>query len=202
MRSRAGRREERGESPARNRRVDRPLAIPVEVPFPSIRKVDADDQRLRIRWESHALSISLGRDAKKCADKIRNPKSLADKLGVKAGQKISISGKLEKKFIDELQERGADVGTRVRRSSDIVFLVIERREELDRLVGIIASLAPDGALWVIRPKGSDAISEREVMDQARSAGLVDVKVARFSDTHTAEKFVIPVKDRDKRRNRG
>ena len=27
---------------------------------------------------------------------------------------------------------------------------------------------------------------------AREAGLVDVKAARFSDTHTAEKLVIPV----------
>ena len=27
------------------------------------------------------------------------------------------------------------------------------------------------------------------MNAARAAGLVDVKVVRFSDTHTAEKFV-------------
>jgi hypothetical protein len=35
------------------------------------------------------------------------------------------------------------------------------------------------------------LSEAAVMDAARDAGLVDVKVARFSDTHTAEKFVRP-----------
>ena len=29
------------------------------------------------------------------------------------------------------------------------------------------------------------------MNAARDAGLVDVKVVRFSDTHTAEKFVRP-----------
>ncbi|MFL6248779.1 MAG: hypothetical protein ACJ74H_22330 [Thermoanaerobaculia bacterium] len=29
----------------------------------------------------------------------------------------------------------------------------------------------------------------------KAAGLVDVKVVRFSDTHTAEKFVIPLKSR-------
>jgi len=174
----------------------------LKVPFATMRKVEADDERLTITWDSHALSIALGRDAKKWAGKILNPKSLADKLGIKAGQKISIAGKLEKKFIDELQERGAVVGSRVRRNSDIIFFAIERREELDRLVGILASLAPDGALWIIRPKGSSAISEREVMNAARSAGLVDVKVARFSTTHTAEKFVIPVKHREMRRNRG
>jgi hypothetical protein len=52
-------------------------------------------------------------------------------------------------------------------------------------------LKPDGALWVIRPKGSKAVSEAEVMSAGKHAGLVDVKVASFSDTHTAEKFVIP-----------
>jgi hypothetical protein len=30
------------------------------------------------------------------------------------------------------------------------------------------------------------------MHGGKSAGLVDVKVVRFSRTHTAEKFVIPV----------
>jgi hypothetical protein len=30
------------------------------------------------------------------------------------------------------------------------------------------------------------------MKAGKDAGLVDVKVVRFSDTHTAEKFVIPV----------
>ena len=174
----------------------------LKIPFGSIRKLEADDKQLHVRWESRTLSISLGRDAKKWAAKIRNPKSLAEKLGIKAGQKISISGTLDEKFVNQLQQRGADVGKRVRRDSDIIFAALERREELDRLVGMIASLAPDGALWVIRPKGSNAISEREVMDTARAAGLVDVKVARFSDTHTAEKFVIPTKDRATLRNRG
>jgi hypothetical protein len=43
----------------------------------------------------------------------------------------------------------------------------------------------------IRPKGSPAISESEVMASGKDAGLVDVKVVSFSATHTAEKFVIP-----------
>lgn len=92
-----------------------------------------------------------------------------------------------------MKQRGAGVGKRLRRDSDIIFVAVERREELDRMVGMIVSLAPDGALWVIRPKGSNAISEREVMDTGRAAGFVDVKVARLSDTHTAEKFVIKKK---------
>ena len=174
----------------------------LKVPFGEMKKIDADDDRLLVRWSSHQLSLPIGREARKWAEKIRNPKPLAEKLGVKAGLKITIVGKLDKKFIDELQQRGADVSTRTRRESDIIFLAIESRKQLDRLVGIRASLAADGAIWVIRPRGSDAISERDVMAAAKGSGLVDVKVARFSATHTAEKFVIPVNDRDSHRNRG
>jgi hypothetical protein len=174
----------------------------LKVPFSEMKKIDADDERLLVRWSSHQLSLPIGREARKWAGKIRNPKPLAEKLGIKAGQKISILGKLEKGFIEELQQRGADLSTRARRESDIIFLAIESRKQLDRLVGIRESMAADGAIWVIRPKGSDAISESDVMAAARASGLVDVKVARFSATHTAEKLVIRVNDRDSHRNRG
>ena len=45
---------------------------------------------------------------------------------------------------------------------------------------------------MIRPKGTKAITEAATMAAGKAAGLVDVKVVKFSETHTAEKFVIPV----------
>ena len=174
----------------------------LRIPFAEMKKIEADDEQLRIRWQSHELGLTIGREAKKWAEKIRHPKSLTDKLGIKAGQKISIAGKLDKEFIEELQEHGADTAARVRKGSDIIFFTIDRREELDRMVGIIDSLSENGAIWVIRPRGTSAISDTDVMAVARRAGLVDVKVARFSATHTAEKFVIPVANRKMHRNRG
>ena len=59
------------------------------------------------------------------------------------------------------------------------------------------ALKQNGALWIIRPKGSHAITESEVMEAGKRAGLVDVKVVSFSLTHTAEKFVIPRNARDR-----
>jgi hypothetical protein len=47
----------------------------------------------------------------------------------------------------------------------------------------------------VRPKGRPEIGEAAVMAAGKAAGLVDVKVVSFSVTHTAEKFVIPAKDR-------
>jgi len=54
------------------------------------------------------------------------------------------------------------------------------------------SLQPAGAIWVVRPKGTPAIKDVDVIAAGKAAGLVDVKVAAFSSTHTAEKLVIPV----------
>jgi len=43
----------------------------------------------------------------------------------------------------------------------------------------------------VSPKGDRSIRDIDVIAAAKEAGLVDVKVARWSDTHTAAKLVIP-----------
>ena len=101
-------------------------------------------------------------------------------------------GKLDDAFVADLETRGADVSRRLRRDSDIVFFATDRREDLARLGEIGRSLRPAGAVWVIRPKGVSTISESDVMAAGKAAGLVDVKVVKFSETHTAEKLVVPV----------
>ncbi|MGH8103778.1 MAG: hypothetical protein ACREJQ_04570 [bacterium] len=74
-----------------------------------------------------------------------------------------------------------------------------RREELKESGKLKKALKSNGALWVIRPKGSGDISEAEVMSARKAVGLVDMKVVKFSETHTAEKFVIPLTERRKSR---
>lgn len=162
----------------------------VRVPFREAKAVSAADGVLALRWGKRSLRVHLGRDAAKWAEKIRNPKSVLDKLGVKAGQKISIAGSLDPSFLGEL-----DVSNRVRKSSDVIFLAANHRDDLARLATLRDALVPSGAIWVIRPKGSADISESEVMAAGKAAGLVDVKVVKFSETHTAEKLVIPVTKR-------
>jgi hypothetical protein len=50
-------------------------------------------------------------------------------------------------------------------------------------------------LWVVYAKGRKEMSELDVLNAGRKAGLKDVKVVGFSATHTALKFVIPVEKR-------
>jgi hypothetical protein len=56
-------------------------------------------------------------------------------------------------------------------------------------------MARNGAIWVVHPKGKGALKDTEIFAAAKTLGLVSTKVARFSETHTAEKLVIPVAHR-------
>jgi Protein of unknown function (DUF3052) len=151
----------------------------------TLTKVEAKDGRLRLAGPDGDLTLDLGPLAAKWADKIRNPRSRLDKLGLKPGQRVAVLGVRD----PELKPAPLKPGT------DVVFYAADRREDLERLAELRRSIAPDGSIWVVRPRGSKDISEADVMSGARAAGLVDVKVVRFSDTHTAEKLVIPRADR-------
>jgi hypothetical protein len=169
--------------------------VRLSVPYRDITSVTATAGALRVESGSGVAVFAIGSAAAQWADKIRNPPSRLDKLGVKPGAVVIVLGVEDDAFAAELAAREAQVLTRLGGEADVVFLGAERRERLEKLVSIQRHLKRDGAIWVIRPRGIDAITERDVMQAGKVAGLVDVKVARFSDTHTAEKFVIPVSRR-------
>ncbi len=170
-------------------------AARAKVPFREVRQVAAARGVLHVVWSDHDLRLHLGADAIKWAAKISNPKSVVEKLGIKSSHRVSLCGRLPETFVADLQRAGADLSRRVRKASDVIFFAAASREELSRLPSLKSSLMPDGAIWVIRPKGVPAISESDVMAAGKAAGLVDVKVVRVSVTHTAEKLVIPVSKR-------
>ena len=79
--------------------------------------------------------------------------------------------------------------------ADVVFLHVDEESDLARIAELRAQIVPDGAIWVIRPKGRADLTEAMVLGAGRDAGMYDVKTARVSATHTGLKFVIPVADR-------
>jgi hypothetical protein len=163
----------------------------VRIRLADVREAVAADGRLVVRHKGGTVTFELGRAAPRWADRINHPPTPADKLGVKPGHRVAVIGLDDAGFRRTLEARGADVG-RLRKASDLVFLGVNRPRDLDRLGRLEPSLARDGAVWVVYPKGRPDPSEADVLAAGKAAGLVDVKVARFSETHTALKFVIPV----------
>ena len=164
----------------------------LSIPYKSISRVDAKEGVLHVTWPDGDAAFELGTAAMKWIDKIRNPPSRIDKLEIKTGQRVLFVGLRDTTLREEIETCGATLLARGTVGVDAIFIAASERGDLDRLVTVQKFLKRDGAIWVIRPKGSGAITEGDVMQAGKAAGLVDVKVARFSDTHTAAKFVIPL----------
>jgi hypothetical protein len=175
-------------------RPDRPGGQRLTVRFADIQSLEAVDGVLVVGVAGTKARFAVGAAAPKWLEKIRNPKSRLDKLGVKAGQRVALVGwPWDDGFADELRARGAEVGLGAPRTPvDVVFLAADRRATLAKLATLKGKLDKKGAIWVVRPKGQAAITEADVLEVGRASGLVDVKVVAFSPTHTAEKLVIPV----------
>ena len=165
------------------------------IPYKAVRRVDTQEGRLRVTCADGTAVFELGSTAAKWADKIRNPPSRIDKLSIRAGQRVLFVGVRDETLRQEIETRGATVLARGRGPVDVIFVAANERSDLERLATVQRFLHRDGAVWVIRRKGSGLISEGDVRKAGKAAGLVDVKVARFSESHTAEKFVIPVSRR-------
>ncbi len=130
------------------------------------------------------------------AEKIRNPKRLIDKLGVKPDQRVSVTGIDDAEFLEQLAERTANASIgRIAKGSVAVFLGVESVADLARIAKAASAIARNGMVWVVWPKGRPALKEDHVRAAALKAGLVDVKVAAFSPTLSALKLVIPVAKR-------
>ena len=121
---------------------------------------------------------------------------LIDKLGVRPGGRVAIVGPVDPdgSFRELLEERTNDVTDgEPLPDTDLVFLAADSVPELSSLPDLRSRIRPNGAIWVISKKGRGAtLRYAELLDTAQASGLVDNKVASFSDTHTALRFVIPV----------
>jgi len=126
---------------------------------------------------------------------VRYPRSRIDKLGVKPGHRVTVLGVDEPAFLAELDERGADVSPRARAGSDIIFVGMTAKADLPRLTALRRSIKPEGAIWVIWPKGRKEFREDDVREYGPRAELVDVKVMAFSDTLSGLKMVVPLAKR-------
>jgi hypothetical protein len=124
---------------------------------------------------------------------------LLDKLGVKPGSKIAIVNIEDVGFIKLLKERTSDIVTGKPRSKvDLVFVGADDEAGLRKLDELKTWIEPNGAIWVIRPKGGrSALRDTDVIDAGLAAGLVDNKIASFSDTHGAMRLVFRLRDRPK-----
>jgi hypothetical protein len=188
----------------------------LKIAFSEIRSSKAEAGVLTLERDAGPISLELGPLASKWAEKIANPRTLVQKLGVKPGTVVVLDGSFEDSFRTDLVRAGATlqldhdcspdipvrgrVGARMQLDcggeAGLILLLADEPERLSRLQLLRQQIRANGCIWVVHPKGGRQPTERMVMDAIKASGLVDVKVARFSDTHSAQKAVIPLRDRE------
>lgn len=122
---------------------------------------------------------------------------MLDKLGVKPGSRVALAGLQDQAFVRLLRTRTQDI-TRgePKGPCDLVFLGVTNLAELARIKAVKEWIEPDGAVWVVRPKGpTSRVRDTDVIGAGLAAGLVDNKIASFSDTHGAMRLVYRLRDR-------
>lgn len=166
-----------------------------QVKYAAIEVVSTGKGWLRMRVDGHLMEFRLGDKTERIAAKIRKPPTRLEKLGVKAGSTVALAGLEDKRFRAELEAACDVVEGLPSEPVDVVFAGMREATDLESLGALAGHIHPEGAVWVVYPKGKRELSERMVLEAGREAGFKDVKVVRFSESQTALKFVLPLTDR-------
>ena len=160
--------------------------------FSSLDGIEAADGQLRLQHQDDKIVLHLGTAAERWAEKIRNPRTLLDKLGVKPGMRAAAIRLTDADLLQQLRttialtEAPAGASPDLSGSTyDLIFLQIDSLADLASLSALRGMIVQAGAVWVVHPKGRRDLKDTDVMAAGKAAGLVDNKVARVSEVHSA-----------------
>lgn len=166
-----------------------------------ISRVYDDNGWLVVEHGSERDRFDLGKLTPGWVNAIAHPRSRIDKLEIRPATRVALAGEFDDDFVAELRTRSPHVYAYSERGSaqadphDVIFLRVEALADLDRLARLRERIVPSGAIWLIHPKGHAELKHEPMVAAAKRAGLIDIKRARFSETHTSLKLVVPKRDR-------
>ena len=121
---------------------------------------------------------------------------LAQKLGIKAGQKVVIidGPAVYRKLLAPLPE-AVSFSTKVDSGATFIHLFVSERKTLEKQLKRLRKLIADtGTLWVSWPKKSSGVATEVTEDVVREValplGFVDVKVCAVDQTWSGLKLMI------------
>jgi hypothetical protein len=119
---------------------------------------------------------------------------MAQKIGVKEGNRVTLVGAPREWSIDDLPPNVRIIRRRNSSPSDVVIAFFYDAASLERaIVSLSHAITPDGSLWIAWPRrtaGHDHdITDNVVRSTVLPLGLVDVKVAALDHDWSALKMV-------------
>jgi hypothetical protein len=136
------------------------------------------------------------------ADRDQAHRTVADKLGLKAGQALRVIGGGDKALLAQARER---LGRGLIRSgpADVVLYWPKTPEEITpTLAALRREIVPNGGIWVMTAKrgqvsasGMRYLNQTDLIPLGLAAGLVDNKTCSLSERESGMRFVIRVSER-------
>lgn len=166
----------------------------VRVPRAEITRVASRNGVVTVTSPSATVTLTLGAEAAvKWEKKLTEPaKALIDKLDVKPDANVWLLGVDEETLIRQLRQRTTHLSTgRAATACDVVFVQVNAQSDFRRVDRAAKAITEDGAIWVVHPKGPNGVADTAIFARAKQLGLTYTKVARVSDTLSAEKLVKP-----------
>jgi hypothetical protein len=137
-------------------------------------------------------------------------RSLAEKLGLKAGMKALIVNPSDTILYELPADTDATIRAMIPKTKSIYlyihYFATQEASLTEGLPLLKQRLEKNGMIWISWPKRSAKqianietdLSENTIRKHALSVGLVDVKVCAVDDVWSALKLVIPLKNRQKK----
>lgn len=173
-------------------------AVKAKIPRRDVTGATAKAGVVTVHYTGGSLALTLGDDAARFVKKLQEaPKSRLEKMGITAGSRVVVMAVNDGELAEELASLGVTVSGRAGKQEAMIVVGVSAASDLDRLSGIATSLAPTGTLWVVHPKGTAGVKDTDIFAEARRVGLTYTKVVKFSETHSAERLVVPKSARAK-----
>ena len=147
---------------------------------------------LKIRVDAAIMEFPLGDKVERVAAKIRKPPNRLQKMGIAAGSAIDLVGDAPKDFLKELDANAIESATTIAQGMKTRLAFVSEAEALLNVPAWVADLEGNISLWIIYPKGGHGLREQDVIEAGRNAGMKNLKVVRFSEKLTAQRFVVPL----------
>jgi len=155
--------------------------------------------RLALKRGNEKITIVLPNapTAKRWAEKISNPRTRVQKLGVTPGMRVLLVQVPDDTIEAEIRDVGDVTVTRRARiissatagRAEMVLIAAGAEGDLDQLRTCAHALVTKACVWVLWPKGSSVITHQKVVERAGAVGLRSSKSMSFSGTLTALRFV-------------
>src|SRR5262249_22641541 len=148
--------------------IFRSESLRLKIPFAEMKTVKASDGELRVQTSDGTHAFEIGPYAEKWAYKILNPKTRMEKLGVKAGAKVTVIGELESEFAAELKKIAPDYSNgAIKPGTEWIFLIADTQRKLAQATNIAKVIKGSAALWIVYPKGRKELTENDVLGTGR-----------------------------------